>query len=341
MPTLVGDRQSIFADTARDRKRENQRENVVEGFLGSNPARRRNDSAQSGMTTKPAPKPAPAPAPVQQKSSGWGSWGSSLLTNIASAAPAPDRSPSPEPPPVKPKIEDPPRGFTPNQPPKSQPAGFGPLNKPGWGTGGGTRDNNVWGAGKPGPAPITQKTSTGLSWGAKPTGSTFGSGGTAWGSGTGSTFGSGAGKNLTVDTATKPLERSPSTAGPENIPESAVKIKHVPAPGGLNSSIADNDGGWGAQDDTWGLSEAGKDEGSKNSKVPSPIEKAPETQTEEAATPAEEGFDWANQGKKKGPVSSVTQTPSAPNTPDPENVDDGPDGGGAGGKGKRKKKGRK
>ncbi|KAF9642247.1 hypothetical protein BDM02DRAFT_2470886 [Thelephora ganbajun] len=270
MPTLVGDRQSIFTDTARDRKRENQRENVTGGFLGSNPARRRNDSAQSGMTAKPVPKPAPAPAPVQQKSSGWGSWGSSVLANIASATADPDRSPSPELPPVKPKIEDPPRRFTPSQPPKSQPAGFGPLSKPGWGTGGGTGDNNVWGAGKPGPAPITQKTSTGPSWGAKPTGSMFGSG---------------VGKNLTVDTATKSLERGLSTTGPENTPESAVEVKHVLALGGFNTKVS--------------------------SRVE---EKAPKAQTEETGepvrteevtTPAEEDeFDRANQGKK-GHVTSV------------------------------------
>ena len=41
-----------------------------------------------------------------------------------------DSSSSPESPPVKPKIGDPPRGFTPSQPPKIQPAGFGSLNKP-------------------------------------------------------------------------------------------------------------------------------------------------------------------------------------------------------------------
>ena len=104
MPTLVGDRQSIFTDTPRDQKRENQRDNLMEGFLGSNPARR-NDSAQSQMTAKPVTRP-----------SGWGSWGASLL--------------------------DPPGGFTPNQPPKSQPAGFGLVNKPAWGAGR-TGDNNA------------------------------------------------------------------------------------------------------------------------------------------------------------------------------------------------------
>ena len=105
MPTITEDRWSIFTDTARDQKRENQRENLVEGFLGSNQGRRRNDSAQPQITMRPATKPGPGPAPAQK--SGWGSWGSTLLGGIASAV---------EPPSVRPKIEDTPRGFTPNQP---------------------------------------------------------------------------------------------------------------------------------------------------------------------------------------------------------------------------------
>ena len=104
MPTNAGDHQSIFTDTTRDQKRENLRENIVEGSLSSNPARRRNDSAQSQTTTKPTPKHAPAPTPAPQKASGWESWGSSLLANIASAVTIPDRTPSPELPPVNPKI---------------------------------------------------------------------------------------------------------------------------------------------------------------------------------------------------------------------------------------------
>ena len=321
MPTIVGDRQSVFTNTTRDQKRESQREGVVEGFLGSNSARRRNDSAQLGMAVKPAPAPAP------QKSGGWGSWGSSLLNNIANVV---ERTPSPELPPARPKIEDPPRGFTPSQPPKIQPAGFGSLNKPAWGHGPGPSpgDNNAWDATKTGPTPAVQKPSAGPAWGAKPADATFGPGGTGWGSGTGSTFGSGMGKNLQVDTAMKPLESSPSIAGPENIPELAIEIKHVPAPGGFNSS------------------------GSWNSTLPSPVQgKVLETQLEETegpakieevATPAEEEeFDWANQGKKKkgsrGP--SVAQIPFAPNTPDPDNADDGPTGGG--GVIKKKKKGRR
>jgi hypothetical protein len=198
-PPLVGDRQSVFTETARDQKRENQEEGVVEGLLGSNSARRRNDSAQSHMIAKPTPGPAPAP----QKSTAWGSWGSSLL-HVANAVAAPDRSPSPEPPPVKPKIEGPPRGFTPSQPPKSQPAGFGSLKQPGWGGPCGSGDNNAWGAAKPGPAPITQKLSTGPAWGAKPASSSFGSG----------------------------LGSRPNAARPEN-------TKHVPAPGDFGIVITD------------------------------------------------------------------------------------------------------
>ena len=92
MPTLVGDRQSIFTDVARNERRKNQWESLVERFLGSNPAsRRRNDSAQSQMV------------------------GSSLLNNVVSAVTA-EGSPSLELPPVKPKIEDPLRGFTPDRP---------------------------------------------------------------------------------------------------------------------------------------------------------------------------------------------------------------------------------
>jgi hypothetical protein len=179
MPAITGngDRQSIFTDTARDQKRENQRENLVEGFLGSNQSRRRNDSPQQQMASKPTPRHAPAPAPAPaQRSSGWGSWGSSLLNTVANVATDPVRTPSPELPSVRLKFGDPPRGFTPNRPPKSQPAGFGSSNKP---------------------AP---------------------------------TFGSETSKKLTVDTTMKPMESSPNTAGPENIPESAVEIKHVPAP---------------------------------------------------------------------------------------------------------------
>jgi len=358
MPAIVGDRQSgdrqsVFTDTARDRSRENQRENVVEGLLGSSAARRRNDSAQSQAPVKPAPAPAPAP----QKSGGWGSWGSSLLTNIASAVAIPDRSPSPEPAPIKPKIENPPRGFTPSQPPKSQPAGFGSMNKPAWGASGPV-DNNAWSAPKPGATPITQKTSTGPAWGAKPAVSTFGSGATGWGPGAGSTFGSGVGKNLSVDTTTKPLESSPNTAGPENIPESAVEIKHVPAPGRFNSAIVDQkdqkEESRDVQGDAWGWEEGGGDDSKEAAKVPSPTQQTePEPQpevaeepakTEEVPTPAEEDeFDWANntkKSKKKSQVNSVANTPSVPNTPDPENVGANT-GGGAGGGSKKKRKGKK
>ena len=227
---LPGDRHAVFTDTARDQKREKQQENVVEEVLGSNSIKRRNNSAQSNITVKPKPAPTPAPAPGPQKSPAWGSWGSSLLTNIASTIAVPDRSPSPEPALVHPRIEDPPRGFTPSQPPKSQPAGFGSLNKPAWGAGG-SGDNNAWGAVKTNPTPVTQKPSTGPVWGAKPARSTFGSGGTGWGSKTGPKFDRGGGRNPTVNPMTKPLESGPKTSGPEDIPESAVEIKHVPAPG--------------------------------------------------------------------------------------------------------------
>ena len=320
VPAIAGDRQSIFADTTRDQKRENQRENVVEGFLGSSPARRRNDSAQSQMTTKPTP----------QKTSGWGSWGSSLLTNIASAVD--DRSPSPEPPAVKPKIVDPPRGFAQSQPPKSQLAGFGSSNKPAWGTGGGLGDSNEWGAVKPGPTPIAQKTSTGPAWGAKPMGSALGSGGSSWGSGTGLAFGSGVDKNLAVDAATKPLESSPNPAGLEVVPESVVEIKHVPAPGGFGS----------AQNGAWGWVETTETEGSKKTfRDSSPIrEIVPKSQTEETATPSEEDeFDWTNT-KKKRQVVSVANTPSVPDTLGPGNAYDGPGGGTGSGK-RAKKKGKR
>ena len=354
MPTITGtgDRQSVFTDTARDQKRENQRENLVEGFLGSNQGRRRNDSAQPQIATKPAAKLAPAPTPAPAQKSGWGSWGSSLLGGITGVVGAPDRSPSPEPATVRPKIEDPPRGFTPNQPPKSQPAGFGSLNKPAW-SGAGGSGGDPWGSAKNGPTPVAQKTSTGPVWGAKPA---FGPGTPSWGNANNSTFGSGVGRNLTVDTTTKPLENGPNTAGPENIPESAIEIKHVPAPGAfLHSSTTGKEEEAGeTQEDDWRLEADDRDNGSKkDSKLPSPVEeKASEQQaeeadepakTEETATPAEEedtgwgGDTQAKKKKKKGQVISVAHTPSAPNTPDLDNADDGTPGGT--GKKKKKKKG--
>ena len=357
MPAITGtgDRQSIFTDTARDQKRENQRENLVEGFLGSS-QRRRNDSVQSQMTTKPTPKSTPviASSPAQ-KSSGWGSWGSSLLNNIAQVVTVPDRSPSPELPPVKPKIEDPPRGFTPNQPPKSQPAGFGPSNKPGWSSAAGPGDN-PWGGAKNSSTPIVQKTPAVPAWGAKPVGGGFNTGTTTWGNPTSSTFGSGINKNLTVNTMTKPPESGPNTAGPENIPESAVEIKHVPAPGAFHSSITDNkEDVRETQDNSWGWDGDvdGKDQVSKgDSKPPSPAdEKGSEQQAEEIEEPAraeetvipaeEDDLESVNNGKKKkkGQVSSVAQTPSVPNTPDLDNADEGAATGG--GKKKKKKGGRR
>ena len=310
MPTLVGDRQSVFTDTAHDQKRENQWEGVADGLLGSNLARRRNDSAQSRMTTKPAPRPAPTPVPASQRSGGWGSWGSSLLNNIANVVTA-ERTPSPEPPPVRPKIGYPSRGFAPSQPPGSEPTRLSSLNKT--------------------------------------TGNMIGSGGTT--RGTGPASGPSTDKNLTVDNATKPLESSPNTAEPENVPESAVEIRLVPAPGVFNRSITDKEVAGDAQGDALESSGTAGTNGLRDSKLPSPIrekvlgiqieETEEPVKTEETATPAEEDeLDWANQGKKKSLVVSFTHTPSAPNTPDPDNVDDGPAGGGGGNK-KKKKKGRK
>ena len=120
-------------------------------------------------------KEEPSGMPTPQNPSGWESSRGSSLSGVvnAFADPDSDRSPSPEPPQVKPKIEDPPRGFTPSHPPKTQPAVFGSPNKPAWGA-------------KPGPAPIVQKTPTGPARSAKPTGPTFYSGVTIWGGGAGS-----------------------------------------------------------------------------------------------------------------------------------------------------------
>ena len=353
MPTIPRneDRQSTFTDAARDQKRENQREHLVEGILDSSKqGRRKNDLVQPQIITKPPPKPTPAPTVAsQQKSSGWGSWGSSFLTTVANAVT--ERSPSPEPEQLQPKIQNSPRGFTPNQtPPKSQPAGFGPPNKPAWGGSGGSGDNS-WGSAKNGPTPTAQRTSAGPAWGPKPVGG-FGPEATTWGSTTGPSFGSGIAKNLTVDTTQKPLESSPNTAGPENIPESAVDIKHVPAPGTFGrqeerqEEKAKNEAGE-TQNDAWGWEGGSKDKGSKDSRDPSPVEhNAPEQQaeepeepgkTEEIATPVEEDGSGKKKGKK-GKASSVAQTPSAPNTPDLDNA-----GGGAvvGGKPKKSRRAKK
>lgn len=83
----------------------------------------------------------------------------------------------------------------------------------------------------------------------------------------------GTSKNITLDTMTKLSDSRPNTSGPENIPESAVEIKHVPSPGGF-----------GVFEDS--------------SRDPLPIEEK-EPAKEETATPAEEDeFDWAPRGKK-------------------------------------------
>ena len=283
MPTTIGDRQSGFTETARDRTRENQRENVVEGLLGSSAARRRNDSAQSQAPVRPAPRPTP------QRSGGWGSWGNLILTNIASANSVadPDRLPSPELAPVKPKIENSLRGFAPSQPPTAQ--------------------------------------------------NTF----------TGPPFGSGVGKNLSVDTAGS-LKSSLDVPGPENIPESAVEIKHVPAPGRFGSQ---KDETGDVQGDAWGWEEGDGKDSEEAPKVPSPTQQTefelqPEAvgepaKAEEVATPTEEDeFDWANttkKPKKMSWVNTIPNTPSLPITPNPENWGGNT---GVGAKKKKKKGGR-
>jgi len=58
------------------------------------------------MMVKPVTKSASAHASPPQKPTSWGSWGSSLPNNIMSAVTF-EGSHSPEPPPVKPKIEGP------------------------------------------------------------------------------------------------------------------------------------------------------------------------------------------------------------------------------------------
>jgi hypothetical protein len=85
IPTIVGDHQPALTDAIRDQKEENQRRGAVQGLLGSNSARRRNDSAQSRMTARPTVKPPPVPPPQKQNASGWGLWGTSLLNNVANA----------------------------------------------------------------------------------------------------------------------------------------------------------------------------------------------------------------------------------------------------------------
>jgi len=124
-------------------------------------------------TAKPVWKPVPATSRAPQKSGGWGSWGSPLLANIASAVTVPDRSPSPEPFPIKPKIGDLPKELVPNQTLKSQPAGLDSSNKPARG-GSGSLDHG-WGTPRSSrPSSFGQKKSAGPAWGSKPPGSTRG-----------------------------------------------------------------------------------------------------------------------------------------------------------------------
>lgn len=88
MPATVGDSSSILMDAAGDKERE---EPIAKGLLGLDSTRRGGslDQSQRRMTN-----PAPPPT-LPQKPSGWGSWGSSLLNNIANAA-AVERSPPAE-----------------------------------------------------------------------------------------------------------------------------------------------------------------------------------------------------------------------------------------------------
>ena len=72
-PTTTGDRQSAPTEATPGRKREKRREDIVDGFSGSNPSER-NDSTQPNITTKPAPVRA-----LPRKSSGWGSWGAAKI----------------------------------------------------------------------------------------------------------------------------------------------------------------------------------------------------------------------------------------------------------------------
>lgn len=123
------------------------------------------------LTQPQAEPPALTPAPPQ-KSSGWGSWGTSLLNTVPAAYP--DGSLSLTPPPVKSTIED---------PPKSKP--LDSLNEPAWD---GTKD---------GSGPIAQKPSTGPAWGAIPMGGHKG----PTRRNKSSAFSSGVGKNLKVDTS--------------------------------------------------------------------------------------------------------------------------------------------
>ena len=74
MPILTGngDRQSTFTDTPRDQ----ERENLVEAFLGTDPPRRRNDAPRPPMRAKPTQKPAQVPSPPPAQKSSW-VWGGS------------------------------------------------------------------------------------------------------------------------------------------------------------------------------------------------------------------------------------------------------------------------
>ena len=95
--TTAGDCQSAPTETTYQ-KRENQRKDLVDEPLYSSSSRRKN-STRSNVTTKPTPARA-----FPQRSSGWGSWGSSLLASIADQPLASEKSP-PESLPFKESLE--------------------------------------------------------------------------------------------------------------------------------------------------------------------------------------------------------------------------------------------
>ena len=302
IPTLVGDRSPTFTDTAHD-QREEQRKNDAEELLGPNPARRREGPDRPQMAVRPITKPAPSPT-LPHKANGWGSWGSSLLNNIANVV-AVETSPSPELPLMV--------SHTLSQPPKSQPTGRDSLTKPA-SSASMAGDNDAWESKKAGPTQITREMAGPRTWGAKPIGpSSFGSGGSVWGNVTGPTFGADTGKNPAVDDATTPQESSPNATGAESVPELDLKTKHVPTPGGPNGSNTNKKTG-DTQDDALGQEE-----------TVTPVEDDELDRPVTTTTTKE----WA-------PVVSFANDLSALNTPDLEN-EYGCGGGGGGAKKKKKK----
>lgn len=298
---------------ARDQKRENQRENLVEASSSSSQIRG-TGSTRLKATAKPVATPTSAPAPAAQKLGGWESWRNSLLSNLAYVINEPS---SPQaPPPVMPK--DPPKGFTPSWPSKNESTGFGSLNNPALGVSG-VGENSAWGAAKAGPAPTTEKTSAASNLDHKPAGSPICSGETNWGS---STSESGGGQNLATGPRTKHAASSMNTASLENIP--VVKIELVLTPGSIKGKKENGD------------TREREETGVKN---PSPAcEKAPKKQVEgieESAKPeevtvaTEDEFDWVKpRRRRRKQIAHVALV---------EGAIDGASGGGK----KKKKKGKR